>query len=406
MTRAGSWSTTVGDAFHTDGDRDHSLSYRPRMPSNPASIVAGKPGPGELNARTLFWWLHSAGWAGVFLVGYLSALAYGKSYELWKLLLPVAVTGFLGTLGLRYLLRALSGTPPVRLAMLMIGPVLAVSAAMGITYAVILLNGWCGGCRVPSSWLGYAAYMGSQTYMVVGWVSLYLVITTWRKLRAQTEAALVATSMAHQAQLKMLRYQLNPHFLFNALNAISTLVLDRDPVNANRMVQRLSTFLRHSLDADPMQQVTLKQEIDATCLYLDIEKVRFAERLTVRIEVDDACWPALLPSLLLQPLVENAIKHAVAQRVQGTTLIVRAEREHHSLVLSVLDDGPGGSPPETDPAPSDNATQGNGVGLANTRNRLRMLYGARQSFEARGRDEGGFMVVMKLPFEVEGTVGG
>ncbi|WP_413626427.1 sensor histidine kinase [Luteibacter sp. Lutesp34] len=376
------------------------------MLSNPNSIDSGKRGPGELNSRALFWWLHSAGWVGVFLVGYLSALAYGKSYELWKLLAPVAITGFLGTLGLRYLLRALSGVPPVRVALLMIGPVLAVSAAMGLTYAVILLNGWCGGCRVPSSWLGYAAYMGSQTYMVVGWVSLYLVITTWRKLRAQTEAALAATSMAHQAQLKMLQYQLNPHFLFNALNAISTLVLDRDPANANRMVQRLSMFLRHSLDADPMQQVTLKQEIDTTCLYLDIEKVRFTERLTVRIEIDDTCWPALLPSLLLQPLVENAIKHAVARRVEGTTLIVRAERDRHSLRLSVLDDGPGRPPPEAGRSQLEHATHGNGVGLANTRERLRMLYGARQSFEARDRSEGGFMVVMTLPFEVGGTAGG
>lgn len=368
------------------------------------SLHTGKRRPGELNSRILFWWLHSAGWSGVFLVGYLSALAYGKSYELWKLLLPIAITGFLGTLGLRYLLRILSGVPPLRVALLMIVPVLVVSGAMGLTYAVILLNGWCGeGCRTPSSWLGYVAYMGSQMYIVVGWVSLYLVVTTWRKLRAQTEAALAATAMAHQAQLKMLRYQLNPHFLFNALNAISTLVLDRDNITANRMVQGLSTFLRHSLDADPMQRVTLKQEIDAIGLYLDIEKMRFAERLRVQVEIEPACWPALLPSLLLQPLVENAIKYAVARRVEGATLGVHAEREGDRLRLSVIDDGPGWSAPGTGHALPESAAHGNSVGLANTRDRLRVLYGARQSFEACSRKEGGFLVTMTLPFEVGGA---
>lgn len=374
------------------------------MPSNPISTHPGKRNPDELNLRALFWWLHSAGWGGVFLVGYLSALAYGKSYELWKLLLPIAITGFLGTLGLRYLLRVLGEMPLLRVALLMIVPVLAVSGAMGLTYAVILLNGWCGeGCRVPSSWLGYVAYTGSQMYMVVGWVSLYLVVTTWRKLHAQTEAALAATALAHQAQLKMLRYQLNPHFLFNALNAISTLVLDRDNITANRMVQGLSTFLRHSLDADPMQRVTLRQEIDAIGLYLDIEKMRFAERLRVRIEIEPACWPALLPSLLLQPLVENAIKHAVARRVEGATLGVQAEREGDRLRLSVIDDGPGRLAPEAGHAPPENAAHGSGVGLANTRDRLRVLYGARQSFEARDRKEGGFLVTITLPFEVGST---
>lgn len=374
------------------------------MSSNPTSTHPGKRGAGDLNVRTLFWWLHSAGWGGVFLVGYLSALAYGKSYDLWKLLLPIAITGFLGTLGLRYLLRRLGGLPPLRVALLMIVPVLLVVGAMGLTYTVILLNGWCGeGCRVPRSWLGYVAYMSSQMYIVVGWVSLYLVVATWRKLRAQTETALAATAMAHQAQLKMLRYQLNPHFLFNTLNAISTLILDRDTVTANRMVQGLSTFLRHSLDADPVQRVTLQQEIEAIGLYLEIEKLRFAERLRVQIEIEPACWPALLPSLLLQPLVENTMKYAVARRVEGATLCVRAEREGERLRLSVIDDGPGCTALEAGGALSEDAVQGNGVGLANTRDRLRVLYGAHQSFEARGRQEGGFLVTMTLPFEIGGT---
>lgn len=356
----------------------------------------------EMPAGTLFWWLHIGGWGGFFLVNFLSALANGKPPEYWRVLLALSVTGFIGTLGLRYLLRACSDMPPLRVALLMIAPALLIGAAMGLTYSVVTALEWCSRCKPFSGW-GYVTYVASQMNVVVGWASLYLVITTWRKLRMQTEAALAATAMAHQAQLKMLRYQLNPHFLFNTLNAISTLILDRDNATANRMVQGLSAFLRHSLDADPMQRVTLKQEIGAIGLYLEIEKTRFAERLRLSVEVDPSCWSALMPSLLLQPLVENAIKYAVAKRVEGGTIGLHALREGDRLRLSVIDDGPGWSALADGGIPPDNGAQGNSVGLANARDRLRVLYGERQSFEVRNRDEGGFMVTMTLPFEAAGA---
>jgi LytS/YehU family sensor histidine kinase len=169
------------------------------------------------------------------------------------------------------------------------------------------------------------------------------------------------------------------------------------------MVQGLSAFLRHSLDADPMQRVTLKQELDAIGLYLDIEKTRFAERLRVHVEVEPVCWQALLPSLLLQPLVENAIKYAVAKRVEGGTIGLHASREGDRLQLAVVDDGPGWPALDEGGVPPDNASRGNRVGLANTRDRLRVLYGAQQSFVVRNREEGGFAVTMTLPFETAGA---
>ncbi len=347
------------------------------QPSNPASGELRQKG---LNSGALFWALHIAGWGGFFLVGYLSAIANGKPCEIWKLLFVVAATGFIGTLGLRYLLRACRDLPPLRVAMLMIAPVLVVAATMGLTFIGALAMGWCDVCR-PMSRSGYVAYVFNQLNVVVGWTSLYLVMTTWRKLRMQTEAALAATAMAHQAQLKMLRYQLNPHFLFNTLNAISTLVLDRDP----------------------MQRVTLKQEIDAIGLYLEIEKTRFAERLRVSIDVEPACWSALMPSLLLQPLVENAIKYAVAKRVEGGTLGLHASQEGDRLRLTVTDDGPGWAALNDAGAPPEPGPNGNRVGLANTRERLRVLYGRHQSFEVRNREQGGFLVTMTLPFETRGA---
>ena len=213
---------------------------------------------------------------------------------------------------------------------------------------------------------------------------------------------LAATAMAHQAQLKMLRYQLNPHFLFNTLNAISTLVLDRANDTANRMVQSLSAFLRHSLDSDPMQRVTFKQELDALRLYLDIEKVRFAERLKIEYRIEPECYSALLPSLLLQPLIENAIKYAVAKRVEGGQLEISARRDEDMLEMTVADDGPG-SPAfeaETPPAPPGN---GHGVGLFNARERLKVLYGTRQSLTTRNRQPHGAEIVIRLPFETGGA---
>jgi len=372
---------------------DPASSRPPAPPLDPSPAWSG---------NALFWWLHAGGWGGVFLVNYFSALANGKPAEYWTVLLAVATTGFLGTLGLRYLLRACADRPPARLALLMIVPVLLIAAAMAMAFKLVTDLGWCGHC-LPFTRFGYVTYVISQLYVLVGWTSLYLVMTTWRKLRMQTEAALAATATAHQAQLKMLRYQLNPHFLFNTLNAISTLVLDRDNGTANRMVQGLSAFLRHSLDNDPMQRVTLKQELDAIGLYLDIEKTRFAERLRLEIEIEPACWSALLPSLLLQPLVENAIKYAVAKRVEGGTIGLHASREGERLRLSVVDDGPGWPALDHGGVPPDNAPRGNRVGLANTRDRLRVLYGAQQSFDVRNREEGGFMVTMTLPFETGGA---
>jgi LytS/YehU family sensor histidine kinase len=191
----------------------------------------------------------------------------------------------------------------------------------------------------------------------------------------------------------MLRYQLNPHFLFNTLNAISTLVLDRRSDTANGMVGSLSAFLRYSLDSDPVQRVTLAQEIDATNLYLGIEQLRFGERLRVRMDIEPAARAALVPSLLLQPLIENAIKFAVSKREEGGAIEIEARRAGANLVLTMRDDGPGC-------ASFDKRGNGHGVGLANTRERLQVLYGERQQFELSNREPHGAQVRIVLPFEV------
>lgn len=338
----------------------------------------------------LFWILHLVGWAGVFLLGYSSALAHGKPPSYWRAQLPQVVAGFVVTLGLRVILRRLSDRPPWQLVALMAPVVLAASTAIGLVYGFAFID-WCGEeCR-PGGTLGYVAYVATGVYEVMTWVAFYVGIKCFQRMRQESEAALAARAAAHLAQLRMLRYQLNPHFLFNTLNAITTLNLEGDTATANRVVERLSAFLRHSLHNDPMQRVTVLEEIRSLDLYLDIEKVRFAERLRVEVAIDPDCQGALVPALLLQPLVENVIKHAVARSVEGCTLRLEAHRDEDRLLLTVADDGPG--------CPANAIEESTGVGLRNTGERLRVLYGDKQSLELGRPAGGGCEVRLSLPFE-------
>ncbi|WP_187471004.1 sensor histidine kinase [Luteimonas viscosa] len=354
------------------------------------------PRPLALPRQQLFWLLHIGGWSAYFALGYLAAIAHDKPPGYWVVPLTAAATGATATLALRVLLRLFWHLPPGRLALAMVVPVLAASALMDATTRAVLVE-FCETCK-PANRVAFVAYALGYIYVLLAWVGLYLGIRYYRQLQGETERTLAARSIAHQAQLKMLRYQLNPHFLFNTLNAISTLILDRDNATANRMVQGLSAFLRHSLDNDPMQRVTLRQELDALTLYLDIERIRFAERLRVETRIDEDCWRALLPSLLLQPLVENAIKYAVARQVAGGVLRIGARREGPQLVLTVADDGPGCGSLEGGQAPA-----GKGVGLRNTRERLSVLYGDAGSLSIRNLDPG-IEVTLRLPFETSQAI--
>ncbi|NUQ12873.1 MAG: histidine kinase, partial [Gemmatimonadaceae bacterium] len=194
-----------------------------------------------------------------------------------------------------------------------------------------------------------------------------------------------------QARLQALRLQLQPHFLFNTLNTITALV-HRDPPGAERMVTGLSELLRASLGTAGEQEVRLDRELEILRHYLDIQLVRFPDRLSVRFEIDPAANEALVPSLLLQPLAENAIKHGITPRAAAGHLSIGAWRRDGTLVLEVSDDGVG-------VAPGEPLTEG--VGLGNARARLASLYGAGHRFEAGPRDEGGFRVSVEIPFRVE-----
>ena len=192
-----------------------------------------------------------------------------------------------------------------------------------------------------------------------------------------------------EARLQALQMQLNPHFLFNTLNAISAL-MHQDVEAADRMVSRLSDLLRYALESAGTQLVPLRQELDFLERYLDIERVRFGTRLTVRFAVPPEVLPIPVPNLLLQPLVENAIRHGLAPYARPGFLDISGRLEGSRLILEVADNG--GGLDSKNPK-----TKGNGIGLANTRARLRELYGEDHEFELVDRDGGGASARLSLP---------
>ena len=192
------------------------------------------------------------------------------------------------------------------------------------------------------------------------------------------------------SRLDALRMQLNPHFLFNTLHAVSSL-MDRDVRAARKVIADLSGLLRVALDRVNEPEVPLDDELDFLGHYLAIERARFRDRLVVDTRVDPALGDALVPNLLLQPLVENALKHAVAPRADGGRVEVGVRREGDALVLTVADDGPG-------LAPGTEHRNGRGVGLRNTRERLERLYGDAHAFALRPREGGGLVAEVRVPY--------
>jgi two-component system LytT family sensor kinase len=204
-----------------------------------------------------------------------------------------------------------------------------------------------------------------------------------------------AQSVARDAKLKMLRYQLNPHFLCNTLNAINSLIEIEESTKAQAMTVQLSQFLRHSLDNDPDTKITLKDEIAALNLYLEIEKTRFADRLQLDFYVDEHAQKALVPSLLLQPIIENSMKHAISKNEKGGTIELRAGINQGRLIIEISDTG--ASNVQGKPLDLKKET---GVGLANTEQRLSVLYDNDYQINTMRRAEGGRSTCINMPFEL------
>lgn len=368
------------------------------------SVLHIQPAPFFASKNRAFWNLQLAGWGGAFLLRALSALANGLPLDLLAVILVNTITGFSITLVLSVIYRQLINRRPIvtwgMTAVVLFGAVVIHASidawVQGIYYAgtreTTFVQRFIGIIYIPLTLLG-------------AWSALYYAINYFLTVEEQADRLERLEAQATAAQLAMLRYQLNPHFLFNTLNSISTLVLLKQTKAANAMLTRLSGFLRHTLIAEPGSQVTLQQEVETLKLYLDIERMRFEERLRTHFAIDEEANKACLPSMLLQPLVENAIKYAVTPQEEGARIEIEARVVGDRLRVTVADSGPGVEGP-VQYSMIDHAggmmserPVSTGVGLANIRNRLMQAYGDRQIFETSSEPGKGFTVLIEIPYE-------
>lgn len=230
-------------------------------------------------------------------------------------------------------------------------------------------------------------------FMMLAWCALYFALQTGAEARAAERREGTYRRAAKAAELRSLRYQVNPHFLFNTLNSLSALVLTGRTEAAEKMIQTMSTFYRRSLAEDPTADVPLREEFAMQRLYLEIEAVRFPRRLRVRYELPAELEESRVPGMILQPLVENSVKHAVAPSGRPVTIIVSARAEHGRLVIGVADDGAGAA---TRAGPDDAPCAGFGIGLANVRERLEARYGSAAQIVS-GPVPGGYATHLRVP---------
>ena len=341
-----------------------------------------------------FWILQTIGWSGYFFLRSLSGFANSMGWMWLVHTLLLTATGYSLTLLMASLFRRLIKMKPIWTLVLS----LAAVAFASMTFSVI--ETWSVSTFLkPNLRPVGVEYFGAillNFSLLAAWTALYYGINYFLLLEEQIDQRERLENAASSAQLAMLRYQLNPHFLFNTLNSISTLVLLKQTERANAMLARLSSFLRYTLVNEPTAKVTLAQEVETLKLYLEIEKMRFEDRLRPHFRIESETIGARLPSLLLQPLIENAIKYAVTPSENGADIWLTAQREGQAVRIEVADNGNGEG---TDIA----ASPSTGVGLANIRDRLSQAYGAAHRFETRKNERGGFSVILEIPYETGET---
>ncbi len=346
------------------------------------------------NKNRAFWNLHSAGWGGVTALYAVTVIANNQPLSFLFPVLISAVTGYSIALLLSVIFRNVIDRQPL---------ITWTVTALAITVATLMyayIDTWVlqtlrqSAEETPFAQLLLGALF-KDGLLLGGWSALYYAINYFVRAEEQSDQLIRLEAAATSAQLTMLRYQLNPHFLFNTLNSISTLVLLKQTDQANAMLSRLSSFLRFTLINEAEAKVTLLQEIETLKLYLDIEKMRFEERLRTDFDVDPSAADALIPSLMLQPLVENAIKYAVTPQEDGADISIKAQLVGERIRIIVSDTGPGLQQGAANPMTS------TGVGMANTRERLMQAYGEEQRFDSYVRSGGGFEVVIEFPYQVK-----
>ncbi len=361
--------------------------------------AAGTSQPGFLSrpffedkARA-FWLLQAAGWSGYLVLRMVSGVSNNPTLEKVIPIIIEAIVGYCLTLLLSTLYGYYRHLPRISGILAVVATLLVATVIYATLQALTFPIASLAEPEITTSRV--LGYMFLTFTVLAGWSALYFGINFYLIVEEQIDQMQKLEIQASSAQLAMLRYQLNPHFLFNTLNSISTLVLLKQTDRANAMLSRLASFLRYTLANEPTAHVTLAQEVETLKLYLEIEKMRFDERLRTRFDIDPRTMRARLPSLLLQPLVENAIKYAVTPQEEGADIAISARLAGDRVQIGVTDTGPGLIGSKTRPSLS------TGVGLANIRERLVQAFGPDHRFVTGANPNGGFRVEIEIPFQFE-----
>jgi hypothetical protein len=361
-------------------------------PARPILEGVGLDAPFFADKNRAFWVLQSIGWTGYLILRSLSGIANSMEAMFVVHILLLTATGYSATLLMASLYRRLIVMRALWTVLISLGTVMLASAAFSF------IETWSFATFVrPDARPEGIEFFGAiilDFALLAAWSALYYGINYYLLLEEEIDQRARLESQASSAQLAMLRYQLNPHFLFNTLNSISTLVLLKQTERANAMLARLSSFLRYTLANEPTAQVTLAQEVETLKLYLEIEKMRFEERLRPHFRIEAETIGARLPSLLLQPLVENAIKYAVTPSEDGADIWITASREGAAVRIEVADSGPRGGAGLV-------SVHSTGVGLANIQDRLTQAYGPAHGFTTRSNERGGFSVIIEIPVDTD-----
>ncbi len=336
-------------------------------------------------------------WISVYLLRTAwSALGGLETMEANLARIVVNVTaGFLVTQAVMWVLDRLAPVNVVRRTLL--GLVLVALATCVYAYAVLWVE-YFSSYRPPAGPFALPRFLRGVIYWLyifLAWLGLFLSVSYQHQVRERERRLAEARSAALGAQVQALRYQVNPHFLFNTLNSIAALIAERDPTSAakaERMVLDLSDFFRATLTTDMLQDITLSEEFALQSLYLQIEKVRFSDRLTVEIDLPESLAGARTPSLILQPLVENAVKHGVGVTPDAVTIRLSATAVGDEVRLTVEN-----TAPRTVDEAARRRLRGAGVGLDNVRRRLRALFGPEPRLEAGATPDGGYAASVRLP---------
>ncbi|MGC6480876.1 MAG: sensor histidine kinase [Porticoccaceae bacterium] len=354
------------------------------------------------NTNVQFWLLQIIGWFGLSLISFLSLTLWydqrGSGYITHTIL--QSALGVLVSWPLRTLFHYFWND----ILIFRISSAIAGIIGCSLIWTILRISTFMSLTGEQDVWSDFGGWLFGSFLIFLSWVAFYHLVKYYQLLQNKHQALmelasdtqkeqlkrLQAEAIAHEAQLKMLRYQLNPHFLFNTLNAISALVKVKESNKAHEMIVQLSRFLRYSLENDLVHTVSLRQEVDAVKQYLNIEQTRFGNRLKLHFDIPAVCESVDVPSLILQPLVENAIKYAIAASESGGQISILASTEGSYLTIKVVDTGPGTTKVKS-PIISV------GIGLKNTDDRLKQFYNDDYELRLINTSAGGLCVSLKIP---------